>query len=255
MGIDQGSIHSNNQLITGNYSHNNVLKWTLQFRSIKDQQTLTSEISCGTFWYMFACMDQQILGARSAMGILALFLQVHTRERCDENSSGADFAGDFASVDQRTLGSKSLEFPRTDFMGGFTESNFGGKNFGITAYSGKAGNGLKSGGGSSSHGANMIGKGTDSRKMVDKAHVALTGRRVVQTSKNGNSCNISSGGSRFAILFEEGAEERFAKKALSPSLERGKGVSNSVLSEISNLVPSRKKYLPPLPNKYLLATG
>ncbi|KAK1553006.1 hypothetical protein Q3G72_027096 [Acer saccharum] len=132
---------------------------------------------------------------------------------------------------------------------GPTKSNFGGKNFGITAYSGKAGNGLKSGGGSSSHGANMIGKGTDSRKMVDKAHVALTGRRVVQTSKNGNSCNISSGGSRFAILFEEGSEERFAKKALSPSLERGKGVSNSVLSEISNLVPSRKKYLPPLPNK------
>ncbi|KAK3218142.1 hypothetical protein Dsin_012112 [Dipteronia sinensis] len=138
------------------------------------------------------------------------------------------------------------------YVGGF---NVGGKKPGNVGALGNSGSTIKAGSGPHSSRVEAFRKEVGTRRVVEKFHVAVSGRKVIHSTKNGKSSKSSSGGSMFAALSKDVVEVSSTNKAPSKSIEKGKGVSSNVLSEISNWTFSWKKQVPSSPNKYLHEAG
>ncbi|KAK1592004.1 hypothetical protein Q3G72_017460 [Acer saccharum] len=134
-------------------------------------------------------------------------------------------------------------------------SNFGGKKPGNVDTLGKSNSTTKVGSGPSSYGVESFGKGMGNRRMMERVPAVVSGQKVVYPSKNGKPGISVIEGSRFAVLSDDVVDNTSSNKVLNKSMDKGKGISNSVLSEISNRVLSRKKKTSLSPNKYLQNAG
>ncbi|KAK0608737.1 hypothetical protein LWI29_035226 [Acer saccharum] len=134
-------------------------------------------------------------------------------------------------------------------------SNFGGKKPSNVDTLGKSNSTTKAGSGPSSYGVESFGKGMGNRRMMERVPAVVSGRKVVYPSKNGKPGISVIEGSRFAVLSDDVVDNTSSNKVLNKSMDKGKGISNSVLSEISNRVLSRKKKASLSPNKYLQNAG
>ncbi|KAK1593037.1 hypothetical protein Q3G72_034873 [Acer saccharum] len=216
---------------------------------------------CGNYLHV-TDPDRSRLGAASVG---------HSKDSCveiDESCNGGDSVPVAESGPSGSKMDSTVIRDKTDSFGPWMQVsygrngrnvgslNMGGKNSDIVGVIGKSSGMAKVGSGFPSYGGEISRKTMSNRRVAGKVHAVVNGRKIVHPTKNRNLGNNLSGGSRFAVLSNIAGDDPSTKQVPSKVIDKGKCVSSSVLSEISNRVPPRKKFISPPPkNKYLSASG